>query len=124
MVQEPLVECAFFIPERRDKNLSDGELHHAEAWEWLDNQLYAEFGAGTTAPGLYKGFYRDPDTKERVDDQSYKFIIAVPKSSFDRLRGMLALAGVVFEQKFIYLSIAGQVEFVRRADHETNGSLH
>ena len=117
-------ECEFYIPKNRDKNLSDGQPHPTEAWEWLDNELDTEFQAGTMAPGLYRGFYRDPDTHERVDDESYKFIVAIPASALPRLRGLLMRACNVFQQKCIYLSVAGQVEFVWGDDHETNGSIH
>ena len=54
-----LVECSFLIPLRRDANLSDGALHPAEAWEWLDNELYCRFSGGTMAPGEYYGSYQD-----------------------------------------------------------------
>jgi len=46
VARKPLVECGFYIPIHRDKNLSDGQLHGAEAWEWLDDQLN-EFGGAT-----------------------------------------------------------------------------
>jgi hypothetical protein len=49
-----LVECGFYIPIHRDKNLSDGQLHGAEAWEWLDDQL-SEFGGATRSAALYEG---------------------------------------------------------------------
>lgn len=124
MTTDPTLECEFYIPRYRDKNLSDGQPHLTKAWEWLDNELDEEFQAGTMAPGLYKGFYRDPDTNERVDDESYKFIVAVPGSALNRLRSLLVRACVVFQQKCIYLSVAGQVEFIRNDDHETNGSIH
>jgi hypothetical protein len=40
-------ECSFLIPIRRDKNLSDGELHSQEVWDWLDDELFARFGGRT-----------------------------------------------------------------------------
>jgi len=124
MPTEPLVECSFFIPICRDKNLADGALHEVAAWEWLDNQLDAQFGASTIDTGLYQGFYRDPDTQERVSDQSYRFILAMPREAVDQLRAVLAAACVIFAQKCIYLSVAGYVEFIGPDDHETNGNLH
>src|SRR5689334_10211067 len=51
-----LLECSFFIPLRRDANLSDGALHPREAWDWLDNELFVRFTGGTRAPGEYSGF--------------------------------------------------------------------
>jgi len=107
-----LVECSFFIPLRRDANLSDGASHPQEAWEWLDDELFDRFYGRTVAPGTYHGFYVDPDTGERVADESYRYIVAVPKGEVNRLRSVLAAACVIFAQKCIYLSVAGKVEFV------------
>ena len=114
-----LIECFFFLPTRRDANLSDGELHQTDDLEWLDKQLFSLFEGGTLAPGLYRGSYRDPDTKQQVRDESYKYILAVPKTKIRQLRLLLAEACLVFAQKCIYLSVAGQVEFVRPKNHES-----
>jgi hypothetical protein len=36
MASEHLRECSFLIPMRRDREMSDGELHSMEAWlEWI-----------------------------------------------------------------------------------------
>jgi hypothetical protein len=107
-----LVECSFLIPIRRDDQLSDSELHSIDAWLWLDNELFARFEGGTQAPGIYAGFYRDPDTGERVDDSSRKFIVALPRRRLRELRALLVDACGVFQQKCIYLSVSGMVEFV------------
>jgi hypothetical protein len=111
----PLVECSFFLPVRRDANLSDGSLHSDSTWDWLDLELFTRFGGGTIAPGNYRGFYVDPDTKQKVDDESRRFIVAVPESETDRLRLFLQGVCVLFVQKCIYLSVAGRVEFVSPA---------
>jgi hypothetical protein len=124
MIHVPLTECSFFIPIRRDAGLSDGELHSSDAWEWLDDELYAQFGARTIAPGYYEGFYQDPDTKKRVPDQSRKYIVAVTGSAVDQLRALLAKACVAFQQKCIYLSVAGQVEFVEAVRNEPDQGVH
>jgi hypothetical protein len=112
-----LVECGFFIPIRRDKNLSDGQAHLAEAWEWLDDNLY-DFGGATRSAGLYLGFYEDPDTKERVHDRSCRYEVALPRKQVSKLRVLLREACEVFQQKCIYLSVAGQVEFVEGPGNE------
>lgn len=111
-----LLECSFFIPLRRDANLSDGALHPTEAWEWLDNELFVRYGGGTMAPGEYHGFYQDPDTGQRVNDASNRFIVAISKQDLAGLRSLLTAACVIFAQKCIYLSVAGKVEFVE-ANH-------
>ena len=119
MVRTRFSECTFFIPIRRDANLSDGELHSVEMWEWLDDELFERFGGRTIAPGLYEGFYRDPDTKERVPDQSRKYFVAVSGTRIRSLRDLLRDACTRFRQKCIYLSVAGEVEFIEAANHET-----
>jgi hypothetical protein len=113
------LECTFFVPLRRDANLSDGQLHSSHAWDWLDGELYRRFAGATTSPELYQGCYRDPDTGERVDDESYRFIVAVAESRVEVFHELLAVACQHFRQKCIYLSVAGRVEFVEAQDHES-----
>jgi len=112
MAASELVECSFFIPLRRDSNLSDGASHPIEAWEWLDYELFARFRGGTKAPGEYHGFYEDPDTGQRVDDDSYRYFVAVAQGDLDKLKSLLTGACVIFAQKCIYLSVGGKVEFI------------
>src|SRR5581483_5196498 len=102
--------------------MSDGSEHPAAAWEWLRERLWDEFGGATKAPGLYEGFYRDPDTGGQVDDESRKYMVALPKSRLKALRHLLEDACLFFQQKCIYLNVAGQVEFVelhKAARHES-----
>lgn len=115
MSHEPLLECAFFIPIRRDANLSDGDLHSEKALAWLRRELYLQFEGATIAPGFYKGFYKDPDTGRQVTDRSRKYIVAAPLARVDALRVVLAKACNVFKQKCIYLSVGGEVEFIQGA---------
>ena len=119
MVHEPLLECTFFVPTHRDANLSDGLLHEQRIWNWLHNELFVLFKGATTAPGLYDGYYKDPDTGQPVSDQSYKLIVAVPRLRLDELRSLLSVACMMFQQKCIYLSIAGQVEFIEAPKHDS-----
>ena len=112
MVKRRVLECMFFVPICRDANLADGRLHATETWEWLDDELYLRFGGRTVAPGFYEGFYEDPDSHTRVPDRSRKYIVAVEYSDVKVLRRLLREAKVTFQQKCIYLSVAGQVEFV------------
>lgn len=108
----PSLECSFLVPLRRDANLSDGAMHEQTAWEWLDNELFERFGGGTMAPGTYQGFYTDPDTHQRVTDESYRFVVAIAESEVESLRLLLRAACVLFAQKCMYLSVAGRVEFI------------
>ncbi|MCH8839076.1 MAG: hypothetical protein IH831_00060 [Planctomycetes bacterium] len=113
MVRDPLLECSFLIPLRRDADLSDGEPHEPEMWELLYDELFDRFQGVTFVPVPYVGAYEDPDTHERVSDESKKYIVAIIEASVDELRKLLSAACVFFQQKCIYLSVAGQVEFVR-----------
>jgi hypothetical protein len=108
-----LLECSFLIPVRRDRNLSDGGPQQRAAWNWVERELVA-FGGGTMATELYAGWYVDPDTGKPVKDLSRKYFVALPREELSRLRSLLREGYVVFEQKCIYLSVAGYVEFVRR----------
>jgi hypothetical protein len=114
MSSDTIVECSFLIPILRDANLSDGLAHDAETWDQLDGAVFAQFDGMTFAPELYRGAYRDPDTRERVNDESRRFIVAIPRSRLDELRQLLGEACGWFMQKCIYLSVAGEVEFVRK----------
>jgi len=109
---ESAIECSFLIPIRRDANLSDGEPHAKEAWNWFEATLLAAFGGRTIAPGFYHGAYTDPDTHQPVADESVRFIVAASESDIALLRTILSIACTVFQQKCIYLSIAGRVEFI------------
>jgi hypothetical protein len=112
-----LLECSFLIPVRRDRNLSDGKLHRATTWLWLEDELVV-FGGATRAPNLYPGWYLDPDTGEQVRDRSRKYFVAVPPARVEELRGLLRRACGKFRQKYIYLSVAGRVEFVEGGSDE------
>jgi hypothetical protein len=111
VAKKRLVECSFLVPARRDRILSDGKAHRRRAWAWLEGELSA-FGGATRAPELYRGWYLDRQTGERVDDRSRKYFAALPPGRVDELRALLRRACSEFAQKCIYLSVAGLVEFV------------
>jgi hypothetical protein len=120
MVQDPLLECKFFVPICRDANLSDGNQHEDRFWEWLVFVIFHKFDGVTISPGTTYGFYRDPDTGEQVGDESHEFTVALPESRIDDLRKLLSAACVVFRQKSIYLSVAGKVEFIEAPHHDSS----
>ena len=72
------------------------------------------FGGRTIAPGLYSGAYRDADTGLRVTDESRRFVVAVDESALGGLRQLLVDVCDWFQQKCIYLSVAGRVEFIAK----------
>jgi len=70
----------------------------------------------TVASGLYQGIYCDPDTGERVNDTSRKYTVAISEFRINDLRSLLSAAGLMFQQKAIYLSVAGVVEFIQPSE--------
>lgn len=118
MVREPVLACTFLVPVCRDAELSDGQRHSRAAWRWLERSLFHKFGGATRAPGLYRGFYRDPDTGKKISDSSYQYTVAVSRSELKQLRLLLSEACKVFAQKCTYLSVAGRVEFIEAKKYE------
>jgi hypothetical protein len=110
-VAEVVLECSFLIPVRRDALLSDGKPHATRTWRWLEEELLV-FGGMTRAPGLHTGEYLDRDTGRRVPDRSRGYTVAVLRPRVQELRQLLRKACGKFQQKCIYLSVAGRVEFV------------
>lgn len=78
MIQEVLVECSFYIPTCPDEAFGNSLFHPDDVWDWLDFELDSRFRGRTNAPGVYQGFYHDPDTGQKVSDESIKIIVAVP----------------------------------------------
>ena len=58
-------------------------------------KLY-EFGGGTRSSALHAGWYVDPDTKERVHDESCRYEVALPSRKVAQLRSVLREACGVF----------------------------
>ena len=112
MSPQVLRECRFLIPLSRDKETSDGELHQSDTWQWLDSELAERFGGRTKSTEKLQGTWKNPKTGAITSDESIQFIVAVQEVCLDELRDVLSLACVVFAQQCIYLSIAGNVEFV------------
>lgn len=110
-----IVECSFLIPVSGDAALSDGSDHSTEQWDWLTSELWSRFGGATQSPGLYVGFYTDPDTGQQVTDESRRFTVAVSQGRLRDVRELMREACDIFCQKCIYLSIAGKVEFIERS---------
>ena len=81
-------------------------------WEMASYTPIHDFAGWSRTPGLVEGVYKDPDTGRPVSDKSRRYVVALPHRELDRLRRYLREVGAVFKQKIIYLSVAGQVEFV------------
>ena len=106
-----MLECSFLIPTRRDAEISDGKLHGKKPWRWLRDSLLETVGDYTRAPGEYEGTFT-PEPGKQMRDESRRFIVALDKRRLPQLRALLRRACVVFEQRCIYLSVAGHVELV------------
>ena len=115
-----VVECAFLIPLTRN---SDQKPHRPLCWNALQDALYQEFGGDTGPEAIYRsvrpvpGEYRG-ENGVRVQDESWRYIVAVPRDRLDSLRRILRKAANTFDQESIYLSIAGIVEFVKGSEED------
>lgn len=116
MTKSKLMECRFLVPLRRDVEISDGNLHETDCWQWLDHELAGRFGGRTKFAEQLQGIWKNPKTGALTSDESIQFIVAVLEESLDELRAVLSLVCVQFAQQCIYLSIAGTVEFVEPKD--------
>ena len=61
---------------------------------------------------LTPGEYEEGPTSGVTRDESRKYWVALPAHKVEDLREMLRRAAITFDQRAIYLSIAGRVEFV------------
>lgn len=119
-MDEPLVECSFPIPIVRD---SDRLPHQPHAWDDLTIELRTlvkSYPRGHQGPktvfhweeDVTPGEYEEGPTSGVTRDESRKYWIALPADKAEDLRAMLRRACNTFDQRAIYLSVAGRVEFV------------
>jgi hypothetical protein len=115
-MEERRVECSFLIPIVRD---SDRSPHPPIVWRLLQDAIRALFPQGHSGPELmYKdvetvpGKYVEDATKRIVRDESRRYTVAISRSNLGKLRKLLKRAANTFDQRAIYLSVAGEVEFV------------
>ncbi len=111
----PLVECHFFVPLVRN---SDRNPPPPLAWRLLWAPLYQRFGGRSgpesiyvairPTPGEYTGLHGD-----RIEDQSYRYFVAVERSRVNELRELLKRVANTFDQEAIYFSVQGAVTFVQ-----------
>jgi hypothetical protein len=119
-MDEPLVECSFPIPILRD---GDRQPHQPHAWDDLTielRKLVKSFPRGHQGPktvyhweeDVTPGEYEEGPTSRVARDESRKYWIALPAENVNDLREMLRRAANTFDQRAIYLSVAGRVEFI------------
>jgi hypothetical protein len=116
-----LVECTFLVPLARN---TDKKPHSATVWQALERALYESFGGSTGPERIYRsvsgvpGSYQDDDGA-LVHDESFRYIVALPRGQFDRLRAVLRRVANSFDQECIYLcKSGGEVEFVRATEDD------
>ena len=119
MVEEgPRPVCSFLIPVVRD---SDRRPHAPVVWRLLQDALLRTFGALTGPEAVL--YYRKPDDvpgawrpeegEELVGDRSRRYTIALPANRVDDLRALLRRASNSFDQRVMYLEVAGYAEFLQ-----------
>jgi len=116
------VQCEFFMPIVRN---SDKKPHQAIAWTLLGNEIRRVLPAGHTGPETFyrgdaviSGEYEENPTTPPVTDTSRRYILAIAESKVNDLRLLLRMAAHTFDQKAIYLSVAGIVEFVTPTEED------
>ena len=117
MAERPRPVCVFLVPVVRD---SDRRPHPPILWRLLQDALLKRFGAlsgpetvvyyrqATAVPGAWSpGAGQGP-----VEDLSRKYTVAIPDDRLDELRALLRRAGNSFDQRAMYLEVAGYAELL------------
>ncbi len=119
-MDERRVQCEFFVPIVRD---ADKMPHQPIVWNLLVNEIRRCFPAGHSGPetfyrgdALVPGEYEANTQAPPIKDISRRYLLAIPESKVNDLRLLLRMAAHSFDQQAIYLSVAGQVEFVAPTD--------
>jgi hypothetical protein len=116
------VQCEFFVPIVRN---SDKQPHQPTAWNLLGSEIRRVFPAGHSGPetfyrgdALVPGEYQDNPGEPPIKDTSRRYLVAIPANRVDELRQLLRKAANTFDQKAIYLSVKGDVEFISPGDSD------
>jgi hypothetical protein len=121
-MNEHPVQCEFFVPIARN---SDKQPHQPIAWTVLGNEIRRVFPAGHSGPetfyrgdALVPGEYEDNPGEPPIKDTSRRYLLAIPANKVDELRQLLRKAANTFDQKAMYLSIKGDVEFITPSESD------
>lgn len=121
-MDERPVQCEFFVPIVRN---SDKKPHQPSAWALLGNEIRRVFPAGHSGPetfyrgdALVPGEYEDRPGDPPIQDESRRYLLAIPESKVDDLRQLLRKVANTFDQNAIYLSVRGYVEFVTATESD------
>jgi hypothetical protein len=119
-MEERLVQCEFFVPIVRN---SDKKPHQPSAWMALGNDIRRMFPAGHSGPEtfyrgdtLVPGEYEDGADEPPIQDESRRYLLAIPETRVDDLRQLLRKAANTFDQKAMYLAVMGVVDFIAGAE--------
>ena len=114
---ERVVECSFLVPILGDR---DRKLHSPIAWRLLQDAVHRLF-RGLSGPERFllirdvetvPGSFVEEGTERRVQNESRRYTVAIPEAQVADLRRLLKRAANTFDQKCMYLSVAGRVELV------------
>ncbi|HVT60531.1 MAG TPA: hypothetical protein VHR45_19315 [Thermoanaerobaculia bacterium] len=93
----------------------------AVLWRLLQDALIARLGSVTGPENVlyYRGLEPVPGAwwspgkgEKPVKDLSRKYTVAIPAERVDELRGLLRRAGNSFDQRVVYLEVAGYAELL------------
>jgi hypothetical protein len=102
-----VTRASFLIPLRDN----DGLPFDYSDFSWLHDQLLDRF-TGFTRDGIVSGEWFESGI--RYADDSYRFVVAVPKEQVDTLAELLEVACERFKQEALYLeTIEADVRLVR-----------
>lgn len=113
----PWPVCVFLVPILRD---SDRKHHAMILWGLLRRRLIETFGAFTGPETLlyYRtrlpvaGTWSPSPWEDPVEDKCRRYTVAIPSDGVSELRAFLRRAGNAFDQRVIYLEVAGYAEFL------------
>jgi hypothetical protein len=118
VVQDPpRPVCVFLVPIVRD---SDRKPHPPVLWRLLQDALIRKFGAlsGPETVLYYRkteavsGMWSPGEGEEAVEDLSRKYTVAIRADQVNELRALLRRVGNSFDQRVMYLEVAGYAELL------------
>jgi hypothetical protein len=121
-MDERPVQCEFLVPIVRN---SDKQPHQPTTWKSLGDEIRRAFPAGHSGPetfyrgdSLVPGEYEDSPGDPPITDTSRRYLLAISPSRVEELRQLLRRAANTFDQKAIYLSVKGDVEFITAGESD------
>ena len=118
MSEEPRFPvCVFLVPVVRDGNRKP---HQPILWRMLQDALVQTFGSVTgpeTVIGYrsrvaVRGVWSPDGGEDLVEDLSRRYTIAIPAERVPALKELLRRAGNSFDQRVMYLEVAGYAELL------------